>query len=320
MKVDGFRSIFERQKIGGSPVTFHISPDNLYIFSHNIPAYRFKGGEIDKVVDGMFELDQLALPDSMFQEIIDSQKAPKNGNVSSFPSSIPLGGLPSPKSSPQDKLLKPSWSLNDFATGQVWAVNSGKDFLPRQYTRIDDIISESQVCVTFLEPLPILDHEIDWKKENLPIVCGKFKVSGASVNLEMSQFSYNVNCQKSTVEPIYEIYPLKGEIWAMYKNWNSKWKRSDYENYQCQVVEILSDLHERDEITIARLQEVKGCLTFFHRLQIDGFDVTHPVSQSKMLGFSHRILAFRVPGIGKYDIPESSWHLEPNALPPKRRI
>ena len=140
----------------------------------------------------MFELDQLALPDSMFQEIIDSQKAPKNGNASSFPSSIPLGGLPSPKSSPQDKLLKPSWSLNDFATGQVWAVNNGKDFLPRQYTRIDDIISESQVCVTFLEPLPILDHEIDWKKENLPIVCGKFKVSGASVNLEMSQFSYNV--------------------------------------------------------------------------------------------------------------------------------
>ncbi|KAK7837114.1 uncharacterized protein LOC111990186 [Quercus suber] len=320
VKVDGFRSIFERQKIGGSAVTFHISPDNLYIFSHNIPAYRFKGGEIDKVVDGMFELDQLALPDSMFQEIIDSQKAPKNGNASSFPSSIPLGGLPSPKSSPQDKLLKPSWSLNDFAIGQVWAVNSGKDFLPRQYTRIDDIISESQVCVTFLEPLPILDHEIDWKKENLPIVRGKFKVSGASVNLEMSQFSYNVNYQKSTVEPIYEIYPLKGEIWAMYKNWNSRWKRSDYENYQCQVVEILSHLHERDEITIARLEEVKGCLTFYHRLQIDGFDVTHSVSQSKMLGFSHRILAFRVPGIGKYDIPESSWHLEPNALPPKRRI
>ncbi|XP_075663473.1 uncharacterized protein LOC142633085 [Castanea sativa] len=230
-QVDGFRSIFERQKIGGSPVTFHISPDNLYIFSHNVPAYRFKGGEIDKVVDGMFELDQFALPDIMCLEI-DSLKAPKNGNVSSFSPSIPLGGLPSLKSSPEDKLLKPSWSSNDFATGQVWAVYSGKDFLPQQYTRIDDIISESQVCVTFLEPLPILDHEIDSKKDDIPIVCGKFKVSGTSANLEMSQ-SYLVYSVKSNDEPFYRIYPVKGEIWAMYKSWNGKWKRSDYENCQC---------------------------------------------------------------------------------------
>ncbi|KAL4634633.1 hypothetical protein ACB092_04G214300 [Castanea dentata] len=204
--VDGFRSIFERQKIGGSLVTFHISPDNLYIFSHNVPAYRFKGGEIDKVVDGMFEFDQFALPDIMCLEI-NSQKAPKNRNASSFSPSIPLGGLPSL-----------NWSSNDFATGQVWAVYSGKDFLPRQYTRIDDIISESQVCVTFLEPRPILDHEIDWKKEDIPIVCGKFKVSGTSANLEMSQFSYLVYSVKSNDEPFYRIYPVKGEIWALYKN------------------------------------------------------------------------------------------------------
>uniref|UniRef100_A0A7N2MN84 DUF3444 domain-containing protein n=2 Tax=Quercus lobata TaxID=97700 RepID=A0A7N2MN84_QUELO len=213
-----------------------------------------------------------------------------------------------------------SWSSNDFATGQVWAVYNGKAFLPRQYTRIDDIITESQVCVTFLEPLPILDHEIDWKKENIPIVCGKFKVSGISVNLEMSQFSYLVYSVKSNDEQFYRIYPVKGEIWALYKNWNSKWKRSDYENCQCQVVQILSDLREREEITIARLEEVKGCLTFFHWKQFDGFDLTHTVSESAMIGFSHRIPAFRVPGIGRYGIPESSWHLEPIALPPKQRI
>ncbi len=320
VKVDGFKSIFERQKIGGSPVTFHIPPDNLYIFSHNVLAYRFKGGEIDEVVDGMFELDQLALPDIMVQEI-DSQKATKNGNAGDFSSNVPLGGLPSLKSYPEDKVLEPSWSSNDFATGQVWAVYSGKDILPRQYTRIDNVISESQVCVTFLESQPNLEHEIDWKKENLPIVCGIFKVSGTSVNLEMSQFSYLVNCQKSNDESFYRIYPLKGEIWAMYKNWNSKWKKhSDYENYQCQVVQLLSDFRKRDEITIARLKEVKGCLTFFHRQQFDGFDLTHAVSKAEMLGFSHRIPAFRVPGIGRYGIPESSWHLEPNALPPKRRI
>ncbi|GLT73408.1 hypothetical protein SLA2020_452690 [Shorea laevis] len=318
VKVDSFRNIFERQTIGGSSVTFHIPPENLYIFSHNVPAYRFKGGEIDKVVEGMFELDQLALPEIMIQEI-DSPKAPKNGNADSFSSYNPLGGHPSLKSYTEDQLLKPGWSSNDFAIGQVWALYSGKDFLPRQYTRIDNVISESQVCVTFLEALPTFDHEIAWKKEKLPIVSGMFEVSGTSVNLEMSQFSSLVDCQKSNGQPLYRIYPLKGEIWAMYKNWNSKWKHSDYENYQCQVVQILSDSCEGDVITVARLTEVKGWLTFFHRQQVDGFDLIHVVSRKEMLSFSHQIPAFRVPGFGRYGFPESSWHLEPNALHPKRR-
>ncbi|XP_059443865.1 uncharacterized protein LOC132175822 [Corylus avellana] len=318
VRVDGFKNIFERQTIGGSSVTFHIPPRNLYIFSHNVPAYRFKGGEIDKVVEGMFELDQLALPEVMINEI-ESPKAPKNWNAASVFSHNPLGGHPSLKSYPEEQLLMPSWSSNDFAIGQVWALYSGKDFLPRQYTRIDNLISESQICVTFLEALPTFDHEIAWKKEKLPIVSGMFEVSGTSVNLEMSLFSYLVNSQKNNGQPLYEIYPLKGEVWALYKNWNSKWKRSDYENSQCQVVQILSDLSEGDVITIARLTEVKGWLTFFHRQQVDEFKLIHVVSKKEMFSFSHQIPAFRVPGIGRYGIPESSWHLEPNALPPKRR-
>ena len=58
VQVDGFRSIFERQKIGGSHVTFHISLDNLYIFSHNVPAYRFKEKSI-KLLMGCLSLINL---------------------------------------------------------------------------------------------------------------------------------------------------------------------------------------------------------------------------------------------------------------------
>lgn len=32
VKVDGYRSIFERQKIGGNPVTCHIPTENLYLW------------------------------------------------------------------------------------------------------------------------------------------------------------------------------------------------------------------------------------------------------------------------------------------------
>ncbi|KAK6262019.1 hypothetical protein QUC31_007835 [Theobroma cacao] len=310
VKVNGFKYVFKRQIMGGNPITFHISPSNMYMFSHNVPAYRFRGGEIDNIADGMFELDQMALPDYMIQDM-DSQQSPnEKRSLLPRPTSLSNQNL-------ENKNLKPGLTQKHLATGQVWAVYCGKDLMPRQYIRINGIISESQVCGTELEPLPILDHEIHWQKENLPMACGVFKVSGTSVNLDMSTFSYLVQCQQSTCESFYWIYPQKGEIWAMYKNWNAKWNRSNYENYQCQIVQVLSGFEE-DGVKVARLGEVKGYLTFFRRIQYDGFDLTHTVRKEEKLSFSHRVPAFRVPGIGKYGIPEDTWHLEPDGLPPKR--
>ena len=316
VKVDGFRCIFERKTVG--PVALHIRPDMFYMFSHKVPAYRFMGGEIEKVVEGMFELDKLALPDCMINDI-DTQNIPKTAKVSSFSCDSHPIGLPSykPCPEPEDYFLKPHWSANDFARGQIWAVYCPKDSMPRQYTKIESVISESQVYVTLLESIPVHDSEFEWRKEKLPIVCGVFKVSKTSNNIGMSEFSHLVKCQQST-ETLYEIQPMKGEIWAMYKNWNNKWKRHDHEGYECQVVQILSDMSETDGIRIARLEEVKGYLTFFQKKQDDGFDLTCVVSSAETLSFSHRIPAFRVPGIGKHGIPESALQLEPNALPPKR--
>ncbi|PON67228.1 hypothetical protein PanWU01x14_104030 [Parasponia andersonii] len=278
VKVDGFRYIFERTKIG--VVAFHIRPGMFYMFSHKVPAYRFVGGEIDKFVEGMFELDRLALPNCMINDI-DAPNIPKTEKMSSFLLIV----LP---------LSHVQWTSSEaplvskrFARGQIWAVNCRKDLMPRQYTRVDSVISESQVRATLLEPLTVLDSESESRKAKLPIVCGVFK-------------------------------PLRGEIWAMYKNWNKKWERYEHEAYQCQVVQILSDMSEGDGIRIARLEEVKGYLTFFQEQKDDGFDPTCVVSNAEALSFSHRIPAFRVPGIGKRGIPDCAWHLEPNALPPRR--
>lgn len=184
--------------------------------------------------------------------------------------------------------------------------------MPWQYTRIDDVISESQVRVTFLEPLLMVDTDIEWN-----LTCGIFKAGGASVKIGISWFSYLVRHQRWG--EYYEIWPLKGEIWAVYKDWNGKWKRHDHDSCRGQVVQVLPDLTEGDGgmIRIARLEEVKGYLTFFQRKQCDGFDLTSVVSKAEILSFSHQIPAFRVPGIGKHGVPESAWHLEPNALPPR---
>ncbi|KAJ4836529.1 hypothetical protein Tsubulata_039892 [Turnera subulata] len=208
VKVNGLTCIFDREEI-----KCRIPADNLYRFSHKIPAYRFQGGELEMVIEGMLELDQQALPDYMIEDV-----------GTCILTDFTCGEqLPSFKSCSEDTILMSSWSPQDFVPGQVWAVYFGKDCMPREYVRISNVISENQVCVTFLEPLPFLDHEIEWLGQDLPITCGIFK---------------------------------KGEIWAIYKGWNTNWRMSDYENYQCLIVHILSNISEEDGIRISVLEEL----------------------------------------------------------------
>ncbi|KAJ0445250.1 putative DnaJ domain, Chaperone J-domain superfamily [Helianthus annuus] len=307
VKVNGFKSVYERQTGEGS--NLHIGPRDLYMLAHNVPAYRFTGGEIYGVNDGMFELDQLALKN------LDDE--PNNQPMVEEKDPDLLVLTPNPNPNPQGSVLGPNWAANDFTTGQVWATYSGKDLMPRQYVLINNMISPSGFSATVLEPETVFDVEASWKSRNLPIVCGMFRAKEVKVNLDISQFSHLVNCFKSTSNFIYKIFPTKGEIWAVYRNWKLQWNRVNYDNCKCWVVEILSDFSDGEKMMVARLVEVKGCLTFFQRMQgEDGFEMVRGFSKREMLCFSHRIPAFRVPGIGGHGIPESSWHLEPNALPP----
>ncbi|XP_076939678.1 uncharacterized protein LOC143608544 [Bidens hawaiensis] len=304
VKVNGFKSIYERQT--DEPNNFRIGPRDLYMLAHNVPAYRFTGGEIYGVNDGMLELDQLALRNQDDGPVVEERDPDL------------LVPTPNPdRPNPQSSVLGPNWAANDFTTGQVWAIYPGKDLMPRQYVLINNMISPSGFSATVLEPEGGFEIEAGWKARNLPIVCGMFRAKEVKVNLDINQFSHLVNCFKSTTDFVYKIYPSKGEIWAVYRNWKSGWNRAAYDNSKCWVVEILSDFSDGEKMTVARLVEVKGCLTFFQRMQAeDRFEMVRGFSRREMLCFSHRIPAFRVPGIGGHGIPESSWHLEPNALPP----
>ncbi|KAI3865185.1 hypothetical protein MKX03_005825, partial [Papaver bracteatum] len=53
----------------------------------------------------------------------------------------------------------------------------------------------------------------------------------------------------------YKIYPRKGEIWAIYKNWNIKWS-SDQNNhrvYEYEFVEVLSYYDEDIGVMVVSL-------------------------------------------------------------------
>ncbi|KAK9271631.1 hypothetical protein L1049_001994 [Liquidambar formosana] len=313
VKVEGFKSVFRRYTKNGSEQAFPVPARELFMFSHSVPAYRFVGGEINGISEGMFELDPLVVP-----EVLHCMMTKSLEEGSSSESFVFAHCPPSPllDSYPKAESLKLKWSVKDFASDQLWAVYDGLDSMPRRYAVVNNVVSGSEVCVTFLEPHPLLDVEIYWVEEKLPFVCGSFRACKTTHNLETSHFSHLVKCEQVTDRSFYRIYPKKGEIWAVYKNWNSRWEQDHFSYYQCRIVEIVTDFSDESGLIMASLVEVPGCTTFFQRQLCDGFELMRTVSKIEMLSFSHQITAFTIPGIEIYGIPEGSWHLEPDALPP----
>ncbi|XP_059645282.1 uncharacterized protein LOC132286882 [Cornus florida] len=260
------------------------------------------------------ELDPLAaIPDAL--KNMAQEETSENGISSEYSSltHCPLFSPHTPESS-----IKFRWSAEHVASEQIWAVYDGPDSMPRRYVVVNNLISDNEACVTFLDPHPMLDDEIYWVEENLPFVVGLFRASTTTLNLSITHFSHLIDCDPSANKSFYKIYPKKGEVWAMYRNWNSRWKQSDFTHYRCEIVEIISDLIDKDsELKTASLVPLSGCMTFFRRQLSNEFELVRTVPRTEMLSFSHRIVAFTVPGIEKHGIPEGSLHLEPNALPLK---
>ncbi|KAL5979460.1 hypothetical protein ACLOJK_019364 [Asimina triloba] len=324
MRVDGFRNIFQRYISKKNDMVSQIPATKLFVFSHNVPSWRFKGGEMVGISKGMLELDPSAVPNNLVQDFsyvtpssVNLVKQPaesKCNEPSSITQNLHLDGLDS-----GTQCYKRQWAAEDFLEEQVWAVYNGPDNMPRSYIKVSRVIPGKKVSVTYLEPHSMQDDQIRWIEEELPSVCGIFRLSRATADLEMSKFSHLVKCDRSTKRSFYKIYPRKGEIWAMYNNWHTNWHLSDLDNYQCEVVEILSDFDEEQGTIISLLVQVKGFMTFFERKTYEGFDLTRTVTRKEMLRFSHRIPAYMVLGVESYDIPKNSWHLEPDALPSNLR-
>ncbi|OMO85543.1 hypothetical protein CCACVL1_10113 [Corchorus capsularis] len=290
VKVEGFKTVFRRSMDKDSDHTFAIPAKSLYKFSHKIPAYRFSGQEIDGISEGMFQLDHLALPNA----------------------------IPVPKpSAAEAKSLKHKWSIAEFSPEQVWAIYKGQDLMPRRYVVVNNAVSWNKVSVTLLEPFPMLVEEISWVQSNLPLATGSFKRGETRLDLDLSRFSHSVNCEKmGEDQSLYRIYPKKGEVWAIYKNFDGSRKPADVNSDQCRLVETVTDFSEESGVMAVSLIEVPGWNSFFQRQQQDGYRVSHTVSRKEMIFFSHQVPAHTVEGIDdSHGIPKGSWHVEPDALP-----
>ncbi|KAJ9154437.1 hypothetical protein P3X46_027770 [Hevea brasiliensis] len=204
-----------------------------------------------------------------------------------------------------------------FSIGQIWAVYDTFDAMPRFYARIRKVFSpEFKLRITWLEPDPDDEDEIAWANEGWPTPCGTFR-NGHSENTEYRlMFSHMVNWEKGSQRDTYKIFPRKGETWAVFKNWDIKWK-SDADpsrKFEYEFVEILSEYTEDGGACVAYLGKLKGFACLFCRTSKKGND-TFQIPPDELFRFSHMIPSFKLTGKEGEGVPKGSFELDPASLP-----
>ncbi|KAF8038946.1 hypothetical protein BT93_B1489 [Corymbia citriodora subsp. variegata] len=205
-----------------------------------------------------------------------------------------------------------------FAVNQVWAVYDTLDGMPRFYARIKKVFSPGfKVQITWLEADPDDQDEIDWCDNELPVACGKYRNGHTEDTEDHLMFSHQIKCLKGARRGSFLVYPRKGEIWALFKNWDIKWSSEPEKYLPCkyEYVEILSDFVNDCGIKVVYLSKVKGFVCLFQRADArKDADASFEIAPRDLYRFSHRVPSFVMTGNERRGVPAGSFELDPAAL------
>lgn len=205
---------------------------------------------------------------------------------------------------------------NCFSVNQTWAVYDPVDGMPRFYARIKKVFrTEFKLKITWLEPNPDDQGEIDWFEEELPVACGKYQLGDTQEMSDHQMFSHQMHCMKGGRSTFF-VYPRKGETWALFKNWDISWSSNPKKHlpFKFEYVEILSDFVEDAGVGVAYLGRVKGFVSLFQQTPQRGI-VSFQIPPNELYRFSHRIPSFRMTGEERVGVPKGSYEFDPVSLP-----
>ncbi|CAN1854030.1 Protein HLJ1 [Linum perenne] len=218
--------------------------------------------------------------------------------------------------------------VNLFKVGKIWAIYDDFNGMPRFYARIQRVSPCGlKFKITWLEAETSTADEEEWVSAGLPVSCGKFKLGNSKNVDKLSQFSHQVEWEKGNHSSAYRIVPRKGEIWALFKNWDIKWKsQTDHSNsdneddfaelkskLEYDFVEIMSNFSDNEGVSVLYLGKLKGFVSLFCRISNKPLQI----KPTELLRFSHQVPSFTMTGKERDGVPEGSFELDPAALPEK---
>ncbi|KAK4751250.1 hypothetical protein SAY87_004732 [Trapa incisa] len=121
--------------------------------------------------------------------------------------------------------------------------------MPRYYAQVRKVFSPGfRLKITWFETDPYEkdQDEVNWCLGNLPVACGRYSFGGSEVTEDRLMFSHQIIYKNGDCRGTFLVYPRKGEIWALFMNWDIKWSLEP-EKHSCftyEFAEVLSDFVE----------------------------------------------------------------------------
>ncbi|KAL6139307.1 hypothetical protein ACLB2K_064584 [Fragaria x ananassa] len=205
-----------------------------------------------------------------------------------------------------------------FKAHQTWVLYDPEDGMPRRYACIRKVLSPGfKVKITWLEPDPDDQGEVDWCSKKLPVACGKFGHALTEEVTDHTMFSHEyIHSTKGKDKSSFRIYPRKGETWGLYQDWDLGWSSEPekHSQYKFDFVELLSDFSERSGAGVSYLGKVKGFVSLFEPAEQHGV-LRFQVSPNELYRFSHQIPSHKMTGREGYGVPADSFEFDPASLP-----
>ncbi|EOA12448.1 hypothetical protein CARUB_v10028594mg [Capsella rubella] len=200
-----------------------------------------------------------------------------------------------------------------FGENEVWAAY-GYDDMPRFYALVHSVVSQEP----FKLRISWLDITNDdepatkkWVGSGFSKTSGRFAIREHINTVDPKVFSHRLKWTKDA-EGFIHIYPAKGDVWAIYKNWSTSWAENGYDEEECsefEIVEVVEDFDEEIGLMVLPLMKVPGFKAVFRR---DSNPFAFSIKE--LLMFSHQVVYHRLTGQEGENVPEDCLELDPAAL------
>ncbi|XVE92110.1 hypothetical protein REPUB_Repub01dG0068900 [Reevesia pubescens] len=204
-----------------------------------------------------------------------------------------------------------------FEDNQIWAAYDDDDGMPRYYAMIHNVISLNpfKMRISWLNSKTNSElGPLNWVGSGFSKTCGEFRVGRHEINNSLNSFSHKVRWTKGMRGAI-RIYPRKGDVWAIYRNWSPDWNELTANEviHKYDMVEVLDDYNEDLGITVTPLVKVAGFKTVFHR-HLDHREIRR-IPREEMFCFSHHVPSYMLTGQEAPNAPKGCRELDPAATP-----
>ncbi|KAK2654142.1 hypothetical protein Ddye_013998 [Dipteronia dyeriana] len=204
---------------------------------------------------------------------------------------------------------------SSFGGDQVWAAYDDDDGMPRFYARIHKVISLKpfRMQISWLNSRSNSElGPVHWIDSGFTKTCGDFRAGKHEISETLNSFSHKVKWIKGK-RGVVRIFPSKGDIWALYRNWSPDWNENtpDEVIHKYDMVEVLDDYSDEQGVSVTPLVKVDGFRTVF-RKHMDPKEVQR-IPRGEMFRFSHQVPSHLLTGQEAQNAPAGCWDLDPAA-------